>query len=701
MKRFLPLAIGCALAGCCLMLLGAGPDSQFVDVYELIQEADRLERSGQGAAALTGYEQAEKLLNTLRRGNPDWNPSLVSFRLEYVGRKIAEMRPRYRPLPPREAPTIAPETGVPAPNPAVSDRDGAEFAAVIESLRAQVAAAQDRMEALRVENQQLDARLREALSARPANAEAEALAEARNTIGSLRQEISVLRRDLEQARAVAAARPEPSPVPVPDPSPAPGPDPAVASELAETKRILAREQAALASLRAENDRLQSRLDEAKSAADRAGSEVSSELAETKRLLTAEQEALGRVRAEQDQLRARLAEATDTAAQAEARSAEEIRRLTATLQSVRRELEQARSQASTNPSEAANLATVQRELNGARDRAAELAVENAALEKQVETLRQRQRNADPEPNPTPRAPAPTLVAETSDADERIKRLESERDALQEKLNAANKELYDNQMRIQLVNVEQMTNQIAILRARLEAFEARKVPYTREELALMREPAVTPAPVQRQSSIRDLPTGAGPLVKLAQNAFERGRLEEAEGLYRQVLDQDDDNVYILANLALIEMEQGKLEAAETHVKKALEGAPQDAFSLSLLGILKFRQQEFDASLDALSRSARVDDSNPETQNYLGIVLSQKGMRGPAEAALRKAIKINPAYASAHYNLAIVYATQEPPFVELARFHYEKARQNGHPANPELERMFSDSDSVPASDPSSVSE
>ena len=59
--------------------------------------------------------------------------------------------------------------------------------------------------------------------------------------------------------------------------------------------------------------------------------------------------------------------------------------------------------------------------------------------------------------------------------------------------------------------------------------------------------------------------------------------------------------------------------------------------------------------------------------------------AEAALRKAIQIAPGYGEAHSNLAVIYATQQPPFVELARWHYQKALASGLPQNPEIEKFL----------------
>ena len=50
-----------------------------------------------------------------------------------------------------------------------------------------------------------------------------------------------------------------------------------------------------------------------------------------------------------------------------------------------------------------------------------------------------------------------------------------------------------------------------------------------------------------------------------------------------------------------------------------------------------------------------------------------------------EIDPAYGNAHNNLAVIYATQQPPLLELARWHYQKALASGQPRNPELEKIL----------------
>ena len=237
-----------------------------------------------------------------------------------------------------------------------------------------------------------------------------------------------------------------------------------------------------------------------------------------------------------------------------------------------------------------------------------------------------------------------------------------------------------------------NEVATLRARIQALEAQKEPYSAEELALMKAPAVAlaatnnvaaAAPAKRSGPV--VPAGAVALVREAQQAFSARRFQEAEEKYAQVLKLDEDNVYTLANLAAVQLEGGKLDEADKNLKRAVQVAPEDAYSHMLFGILRFRQNKYDDALDHLSRAAQLEPNNAETQNYLGITLSQKGQRAAAEAALRKSISLSPNNPSAHHNLAVIYATQNPAFPQLAKHHYQKSLSGGHPKNADLEKAI----------------
>lgn len=184
---------------------------------------------------------------------------------------------------------------------------------------------------------------------------------------------------------------------------------------------------------------------------------------------------------------------------------------------------------------------------------------------------------------------------------------------------------------------------------------------------------------------LPPGAGPLIAEAQRALRERRFAEAEQKFAEVLAGDTNNVFTLGQLAVAQLEQKKFTEAEAGLRRALAVAPEDVAALTLLGLLKFRQDKPDEAIEALSRAAKLDPKNPRTQNFLGLALDKKSRASEAEAALRKAIQLAPDYGEAHQNLAVFYATQNPPSKELARWHYQKALSLGGDKNVELEKLL----------------
>src|SRR6266849_4325047 len=233
------------------------------------------------------------------------------------------------------------------------------------------------------------------------------------------------------------------------------------------------------------------------------------------------------------------------------------------------------------------------------------------------------------------------------------------------------------------------------ARLEVYDAQQVPYTPEELALFKQPdlkatVATEAQPPPKKPV-ELPPGAGPLFSEAERAIDAGRFDEAEKKLLDVLRQDEKNVAILANLAWVQIDQNHLADAEKNLKRALAVYAQDAASLYLMGRLKMLQEKYDEALEALSLSARLAPNRPQTQYWLGKALVEKGSRAQAETALRKAVQLRPGWGEAHYSLALVYATQQPPFKELAQWHYDKAVSSGYPRNPAFEKLLEEKRSV----------
>ncbi len=227
------------------------------------------------------------------------------------------------------------------------------------------------------------------------------------------------------------------------------------------------------------------------------------------------------------------------------------------------------------------------------------------------------------------------------------------------------------------VKMQAEKMAGMRARLATLTAEPVPYSPEELALLRSDR---APVRT----RDLEQMAD-LGREAQRAYAEGRHADAEAGYQKLLALNPRDHLTLANLGTVQMELGKLAEAETNLLAALKLHSNDAKTVSLIGLVKLRQQKLDDALGFLGRAAAMDPANAENHNYLGVVLSQQGHRTAAESAFRTALRIAPDYAVAHFNMAVYYITSKPPAVSLAKYHYERAVKAGHPKNAQLEKML----------------
>jgi tetratricopeptide (TPR) repeat protein len=651
MKRFLALALVISAVLCSAW--AESPDDQYVRIYNTIQEADALNTAGKATQALTKYLEAQTSLERFRKIHAEWNPKVISFRANYVAVKITAV-----------------SAAVPAPDIVASSRGSTNSTTNTVSLAhvstnaldTQLNSLRDQVRQMQVDKIVLEAKLKESLAAQPAVTDPRELAKAEDRIKTLQKENALLKVNLTQSKTnVAPGAAIDSKTLL-----------AIQQSLAESNRKLAEQTDKANALATEKATLQQKLNSMAPAEWNASALETAKkaLEQTSRQLTQQKELTSQAAAERDKLQARL---TALTTEAEAASA-----LRSENQILKKQLADLRSTVPA-PGKTAEgdrqLAAAQAQIAALQSDKDILRLEKMALESRVKLLALANSRA-------PSASRPEDVAH-------IRQLERDRDDLQKKLEAANKELVSRTSNKAVASrILDMENQMAALRARLEVFESRAVPYSSEELALFKRPEVDLAakePNAGKKPVKALPAGSAVLVADAQRYFSEKQFDKAEEKYLQVLRQDDKNVPTLANLATIQIERNRLEEAEKHIKQAVTIDPNDSYSWLVLGQLKFRQEKYDDALDALSRAAKLDPQDAQVQNYLGITLSQKGMRGPAETALRKAIQLEPGNASAHHNLAVVYLTQKPPLIELAKWHYQKALAGGHPRNPEIESMF----------------
>jgi Tfp pilus assembly protein PilF len=191
--------------------------------------------------------------------------------------------------------------------------------------------------------------------------------------------------------------------------------------------------------------------------------------------------------------------------------------------------------------------------------------------------------------------------------------------------------------------------------------------------------------RYSNKPRLPADMHDIAQQASDLFKMQRYDDAAAKYQQIIDKYPDSLYAWSNLGVVRSQEGKLPDAMKALQQAVKLSPNDAFSYRNLGIVYYQLNQNDAAIDALERSIALEPNNVYSHDYLGCACSQKGWQEVAEKEFRKAIEIDDNFPDAHYNLAIVYAMQKPPSLELARRHYKRALELGIPKDPRLEKLL----------------
>lgn len=211
-------------------------EDQYVRIYMLIHDADALAAPAQAPHALAIYRQAQSDLRQFQKTYPNWNSSVVDFRLAYLASRIKVLSTNTPPARPRPSPA--------SPSDAAGGRLNGPERAQLENRLNNLA---NQVQHLQSDKQLLQDKLKEALAARPADADPRELARAEQRIAALEKENALL-------QVTAAARQTNS-------APATGAEAVdrLKHELADANRRLAKETELDSRMTKERDRLQVRV----------------------------------------------------------------------------------------------------------------------------------------------------------------------------------------------------------------------------------------------------------------------------------------------------------------------------------------------------------------------------------------------------------------------------------------------------------
>jgi len=567
----------------------ASPQDDYLQIYVMINEGDKLDNSGQKSQAREKYENALNKLDKLKNENPEWEPTIVKYRIKYLNDKLSNLKsakdtsptPVEKPATPaaeKPATTTPPAPSAPAPAPTPSETP---TPAIQKS-------------------------------------EAPAPAVTSDDPSALRQKIIALTGDLESTR----------------------------TELKQAKNDL--EQALT-----EKKQLKEKLS-ASPAPDANVAKLQEENAGLRQKLTATEESLkkaagGELSGEMTSLRGQVDSLEKKLAEANARSAE----LTRATDDYKKQI--------------ASLTTQLQATGSAGKSDSTLAKENAMLRSILDRQLKEQAR---------REAARRLVLDE------FKNLAVSTEALKTQMEVLSSPL------VSLSNEEQDMLKFSAPSLVTPAPAAPAAPATSSSTSntpTLSKDAEKPSSPESFSEKPRIPDEFKDVAAKATSLYNEKKFDEAATAYEQILAKYPQSIYALSNLGVVRFQQQKYPEAEKPLREAIRVAPNDAFSHSVLGIVLVQQEKYDDAIQVLSRAVALDPNDAKTRNYLGISSSRKGLQEAAEQECRKAIELDDSYGDAHFNLAVIYATQTPPSKELAKRHYNRALELGVPKDAELEKLL----------------
>jgi len=178
----------------------------------------------------------------------------------------------------------------------------------------------------------------------------------------------------------------------------------------------------------------------------------------------------------------------------------------------------------------------------------------------------------------------------------------------------------------------------------------------------------------------------LVK-ASEAFAAKKFADSASIYEDALRADPKNTEALVGLGYSREREKKYDQAETALKKCLVLDPTNELATFHLGITYFKQEKWNDALGAFEKNVAVNTKNARGHHYLGIISNKLNLLSRAEREFKTAIAIDPNYGEAHFNLAVIYATWDPPQWQKAKSSYETAISKGVAPDQALEKLLKD--------------
>ena len=115
----------------------------------------------------------------------------------------------------------------------------------------------------------------------------------------------------------------------------------------------------------------------------------------------------------------------------------------------------------------------------------------------------------------------------------------------------------------------------------------------------------------------------------------------------------------------MTQGRVEEAIGQYRELVQSEPSHFDGHNKLGFALLQAGRSQEALAAIRRAIELQPRNPEAHNNLGLALMQAGQNDEAVVSLQRAVDLKPDYSEGHYNLAHAFTTVGRPGAAVGQF------------------------------------
>ncbi|HEY9615857.1 MAG TPA: tetratricopeptide repeat protein [Microcoleaceae cyanobacterium] len=172
---------------------------------------------------------------------------------------------------------------------------------------------------------------------------------------------------------------------------------------------------------------------------------------------------------------------------------------------------------------------------------------------------------------------------------------------------------------------------------------------------------------QTVLQQQPSHISALFLAGAIAQQTGRLDTAIAHYQTVITLDPSHVEAHNNLAIAFQDRGDWDAAAVHFRRSSELNPHHAPTHFNWGNLLLKQQDYYGAIAHYQQAIQLKPNYAKAYNNLGNALKQLGQLEAAQTEFQQAIALDPRYAEPYNNLGSLL--QEQGQLEAAMLWYER--------------------------------